>query len=245
MTTMDTNAPTKVLDGGRVTVGLERRFRITACAATEDTRYGISGVYLTDDASRMIATNGRTIASVPVRRLAGDAAAAIPGGVTLTTDALAPAMKRARIKTEPTARVSVSSDARDHAGLGLEVVEVTVGDGAAMRHALGSATKAEPFPNAEHVVPRSVAGRRCIGLNPQLLRELADAIDGAAGVVLEIGDEGEPIGVRPLFDGAPVAEGGAWGLIMPISLEGERPQVDRASVAAGRRATIERDGGAA
>lgn len=226
-TTNDTTTGANV----RFTAVLDRTFRIAAMAADEDHRYGINRVLLRG--GRAVATDGRGLASVPLEGAKG-----IGDGVLVDRKAMAVAAKRTpSVKREPVARIDADG--------------VTVG---ATRTAFGEPVertddpRSPRFPEYVQCVPADVGDRIVVALNVKLLAKMADALgacdgsdaDGCVFLELDATDTTMPIGVRPIHASAkPVADGGPWGLLMPLAPErkGEEHrravQVVRGNVEAG------------
>src|SRR6478736_5586854 len=179
---------------------------IEKAASGDATRPVLNSVYLDmsgtgpNGPARLLATNGRIAAIVPVLAESSDAAGYIPA------DALKAARKAA-------AKLETASFVANGV--------CTMPDGQAFaRPDLGK------FPNVDQVIPKGET-KWSVTLDPELLLAVAEAIGSARGVTLEFSGDGYALRVRPHGNkNAENAKGSnvrfapacpdALGLIMPI-----------------------------
>lgn len=179
--------------------------KIEQCVSTDKTRYTLTQPYLDirDGEARMVATDGRCMAVVPVDVDASDVSGHVP------VESFKTARKKVWGKLTMT-ELSVGGSA------------VSVGDYTWKRPDLGT------FPNWRGVIPSPEKDKTetlRLGINPEYLARVAEAIGTDGHVVLEIPVETQgrykgqvlnAIVVRPSDKGAVK---GAFGLVMPVRLD--------------------------
>lgn len=150
-----------------------------------------------DKPPRILVTNGRILAVVPVEDSDGDTPNALVSGDSLKAASGKGAANPAEV------RVTLS-------GLSVKL-HLRVGEAATDR-------PEGDFPNVERCIPTLTDGAFSVQLSPKLLQRLADAIGASEGVCLTFSkDPNTPILVKPLRGDQ--GHNAALGIIMPISLE--------------------------
>jgi DNA polymerase III sliding clamp (beta) subunit (PCNA family) len=170
--------------------------KIELCASKDETRLCLVNPYFDKAANAIIATQGMSMAIVPVESDESD----VSGFVSPT--ALAMARKQAR-KGEGGAEIYLNGSQL----LADKTVLVRPSEESNGR-----------FPNWQQVVPKMESeayGTIRIGLNAKLLWELAQAI-GSECVCLSIKDANSPLIVTPSGGSKPVACRDAKGILMPL-----------------------------
>lgn len=179
--------------------------KIHKCAAkVGETRYALSNAQLEiddDGAARLVTTNGRILAVIPVEDVEGDTAGPVPAA------ALAEATKGWKSKA-PDANVQANGCVRYPVKGGTMEVErpkpEDVGD----------------FPKWKAVIPNTPVECR-IALNPEYLLALAQSIGADSSIVIEFREDGGALVVRPghgINDTNPADDyNERFGVIMPIS----------------------------
>lgn len=174
----------------------DKRHKIEKAAATEDTRYAIGHVLFEsdDNGTRLVATNGRILAVVPVTEAEGDVAGMV------SSDTIKQACKN-RTKGSPDALLHLPDEKRALAHTKAGVVEAPRPDDGSR------------FPSYRAVVPTGHDLE--VTLSAKYLKDLIDAL-GADGITLKFKTTGGridgPVLVTPVEDG-----NDAYGVIMPIS----------------------------
>lgn len=183
---------------------IHKAAKIEQCVSNDKTRYTLTQPYLDirEGEAHVIATDGRCMAVVPVNVDSTDVSGHVP------VESLKTARKVWGKLTLNTLTVSAES--------------VSVGDHQWKRPDLGA------FPNWMQVVPNPEKNRTetlKVGINPEHLARVAEAIGTDGHVVLEIpvemqgrykGQVLNAIVVRPSDKGAVP---GAFGLVMPVRLD--------------------------
>ncbi len=180
---------------------IHKDFKIELAASKDATRAAICEPFLDvkDGKGCLVATNGRTLAMVPVELGEKDASGFLSGDC----------LKAARKLTRETVQLDASG-----------VCALT--NGATMPRE-GGAAGGHAFPNWRQVVPADNAndGGAIIALDAKLLWELAQAM-GTTGVLLKIKDSTAPVIIFPHVAGTtsnPIryACEDARGVLMPIA----------------------------
>ena len=184
----------------------DKKHKISEVAAREATRYAINSVLFErdDDGARLVATNGRCLAVVPVE----DAEDDVPGPISQA--ALRESCKK-RMKSSPDAVLAVD-----------ESVVKVIGAGSTSEHQRPLGDSGARFPDYRAVIPKAKNPVK-VTLSARHLRELIDALgvmhDDVEGIVLTFDltfdgkiDSGLPVRVDPVSD-----SNEAYGVIMPIS----------------------------
>lgn len=183
---------------------IHKAAKIEQCVSSDKTRYTLTQPYLDirDGEAHVIATDGRCMAVVPVDVDAGDVSGHVP------------------VESFKTARKVWGKLTLNTVAVGESAV--SVGDYTWKRPDLGT------FPNWRGVVPNPEKDKTetlKVGINPEFLARVAEAIGAGEHVVLEIPVETQgrykgqvlnAIVVRPSDKGAVK---GAFGLVMPVRLD--------------------------
>lgn len=179
--------------------------KIEKCVSTDETRYVLTQPYLDirDGEARMVATDGRCMAVVPVDVDASDVSGHVP----------AESLKTAR---KVWGKLTLNT-------LAVGEASVSVGD-----YQWKRPVDMGKFPDWRNVIPNPEKDRTetlRVGINPEYLARVAEAIGTDRHVVLEIPVETQgrykgqvlnAIVVRPSDKGAVK---GAFGLVMPVRLD--------------------------
>lgn len=198
----------------------DKRLKVHEVASKERGRYRMDLIRIErhDSGARLVATDGRMLAVVPVDLDDSD-----DSGTEYVTPL---AVKEATKK-----RVGPSTEAEICLNGG---IRVSTPDGVL---ALPPADEVDPkdFPDWSMVVPGGEVTCR-VAFNPAMLAKLAAAIGSTAGVVLEIVDGKSPIVVRPAYslDESHITSeerSARFGLVMPIPLEAAMPESAKARAA--------------
>lgn len=183
---------------------IHKAAKIEQCVSTDKTRYKLSQPYLDiqDGEAHVVATNGYCMAVVPVEVEPGDVSGHVP------VESLKTARKVWGKLTLNTLAVGESS--------------VSAGDYTWKKPDIGT------FPNWRLLIPSPEKDKTetlRLGINPEFLQRVAEAIGADGHVVLEIPVESHgrykgqvlnAIVVRPSDKGAVK---GAFGLVMPVRLD--------------------------
>jgi len=187
----------------------DKKHRIQSAASPDATRYAVSEVLFEkdDNGARLVATDGRILAIVPVEDADGD----VPGFIERQT--LVEATK-GRLKSKPDAQLLLPEEGKALFETKAGMVEAKRPDAEHLR-----------FPDYRGVIPDSYPKGMQITLSASKLRDLIDALgvaqDDMDGVTLrfqldKLGqlDQHAPVRVQPCC-----ASNEAFGVIMPISAE--------------------------
>ncbi len=184
---------------------IHKAAKIERCVSQDETRHVLTQPYLDirDGEARMVATDGKCMAVVPVDVDAADVAGHVP----------AESLKTAR---KVWGKLTLNT-------LAVGEASVSVGD-----YQWKRPVDMGKFPNWRNVIPSPENDRTetlRVGINPELLSRVAEAIGAGEHVILEIpvetqgrykGQVMNAIVVKPSDKGA-VA--GAFGLVMPVRLD--------------------------
>lgn len=187
---------------------LNRLCKIHKCVADDQGRYAMNHAKLEIDAdgkARLVATDGRMLAVVPVTETEADTAGFV------SPEVIAEALKGSG---DAEAEIVANGSLRVQTKRGrLEFDRPPEG-----------AEYGREFPRWRQVVPKGDVVHR-IALNPQYLLAVAEAIGSGSSVVLEWRENGAPLVVRPA---GPIGGGhgdvtledfeSRFGLVMPISI---------------------------
>lgn len=184
---------------------LHKKILIEAVTSNERDRPALAEPYLDVEKQRIVATNGRTLAIVPVVVDEGDTSGYV------SAHCLREARKAAKGK--------------EHIVMGLAVECVIGGQSAIIeRDGDGRLPAGKPYPSVDQVIPNPKENDCMIAIDAQQLWMLAQAI-GTKGVVLRFNSaELTAITVSPClntkFNGSfPPADRSARGYLMPVQPE--------------------------
>lgn len=178
----------------------DKKHKVFAAASREDSRYNIGSILFErdDDGARLVATNGRILAVVPVEDADGD----VPG--MISQDAIREAVK-ARTNAQPDAQVLLPDE---------KVAKVMMKHGGLAEHSRPDETS---FPEWKAVLPKA-KNPVSITLSARYLRDLADALGVAGdGITLTFDlQNGKIDGGLPVRVDASSPGNHSYGAIMPI-----------------------------
>jgi len=193
-----------------------------AAGKPNESRFSMENVLLDVDAKgrgRLIATNGRVLAVVPVDEVGDDTGGMVPA--TAIAEAVKGSGEFVNVEANGCVRYPVK--------------------GGTMEVERPSESDSGEFPKWKQVVPKGEVVHR-LALNPQLLLDVAAAIGSGESVVLEYREEGGPLVVRPgksLHDAEPTMDDWErFGVLMPITTKVAVPE--DAPMTAGQKAAATR-----
>lgn len=180
---------------------IHKACKVESIASTDATRYSITEPFLSikDGAARLVATNGKAMAILPVLLDEGDVQGYVSGA----------ALKAARKTDKRCENITVFLNG-----------VAKLADGATLPRE-GQAKDAT-FPNWEQVNPKDESAHTTtIAFDAKLLWELAQAM-GTQGVILKIKDNAAPFIITPCgagdFGEVKPACVNARGIIMPVRI---------------------------
>lgn len=183
---------------------IHKAAKIEQCVSTDKTRYTLTQPYLDirDGEARIVATDGKCMAVVPVESEPGDVSGHVP----------VESLKTAR---KVWGRLAINT-------LAVGESAVSVGDYTWKKPELGQ------FPDWRNVIPNPEKDKTEIlrvGINPEFLARVAEAIGTDGHVVLEIPIEsqgrykGQVLNAIAVWPSDKGAVKGAFGLVMPVRLD--------------------------
>jgi hypothetical protein len=187
----------------------DKKYKIQEAAAKEETRYAISEVLFEkdDNGARLVATNGRIMAVIPVEDADGD----VPGFIERTT-AIEATKGRTNSKPEAELNLPSSDKALVHTKAG--TVEARRPDAEHLK-----------FPDYRGVVPKDTDTGLRVNLSAEYLIALIKALgcqhNALDAITLTFQRDGDgidqhaPVLAHPTGDD--MASARAYGVIMPVS----------------------------